>query len=151
MLKKLNKLLLLEKIPPIVCLMACTASVLMGFAVGYVFFGPGEYLAYADSADTYQPHQAEAPNMAGIYIEAPIPPSPQQPEPDLEEEAYLYLVTTMDGYIVIYHASENGGGMKEMTSTTVGSLAPEELERLTKGIKIYSDEALARLLQDYGS
>jgi len=154
MFKKIKKMLLLEKIPTIVCLLACTASVLMGFAVGYIFFGPGEYaLAYGD---TPSPYQAESPYLAGMPAEIYEPcdePVFNYAETVEEQDApsYLYVVTTLDGYIVVYHATEYGGGIKEMTSTAVGALAPEELERLAVGIRIYTEEALARILQDYGS
>jgi len=153
MREKINKFLLVEKIPAIVCMLACTASILMGFAIGYVFFGPGEYLAYADTSD---PYQAEVPCVASFYVETPIPPTPTpvpyNDEPHQEDAvAYMYRVSVSDGYIVVYHQDGNGGWYKEVTSTTVGALAPEELEQLAKGIHIYSEEGLARVLQDYGS
>ena len=147
MLRKINKALFLDKIPTIVCMLACTASVFMGFAIGYVFFGSGDYyLAYAETPGQYY---AETPNAvlpSDINITAIEEPEPT-PEANEATQEYLYVVTTMDGYIVVHHP----GGIVEMTSTQVGALAPEELEQLALGIRVYTDEALVRILQDYGS
>ena len=150
MYKKINRFLLLEKVPAIVCMLACTVSVLMGFTIGYIFFAPGGYTAYADASG---PYYAEVPCMAELYVEAPVQTAPpiQNHSETYEEEApaYMYVVTILDGYIVVYHSGD--GGLKEVTNTAVGALAPEELEYLAKGVRVYSDEALARILQDYGS
>ena len=138
----IRKIMIAEKIPAIVCAMACMASVLIGFGMGYIFFTPGEQIF----AYTEPQYQYNEPYLA-IY---PQPYEPQtQPAPD--KPSYLYVVTTLDGYIVVYHAREYGGEIKELTNTSICGLAPEEQERLATGIPIYSDEALARILQDYGS
>ncbi|MCL2571438.1 MAG: hypothetical protein FWE11_03465 [Defluviitaleaceae bacterium] len=145
MLRKINKALFLDKIPTIVCMLACTASVFMGFAIGYVFFGSGDYyLAYAET-----PNQYNGPDtVIHSDISIPIIEEPEStPEADEATQEYLYVVSTMDGYLVVHHP----GGAVEMTSTQVGALAPEELEQLVVGIRVYTDEALARILQDYGS
>ena len=151
MIAALKKILITERIPPIVCMTACLASVLMGFMLGYIFFVPGEYtLAYADAVTPYQMeepyHTAAAPEIFYPYMLGPA-----ESQPEEEPCSHLYVVTTLGGYLVVYHADKNGGGIKEVTSTAVGALAPEELERLKIGIRVYSDEALARILQDYGS
>ena len=151
---KISRFLVSEKIPTIVCATACVTSVLMGFMLGYMFFGEGgNTLAYADTIYDYQ---AEAPYMAAIQQETYNPqaenPAPPYNQPPLEESpAHLFVVTILDGFIVVYHAEKHGGGLKETTNTFVDALAPEEQERLASGIRIYTDEALARLLQDYGS
>jgi len=155
MTKKFKQMLFSEKIPTAVCFVACTASVLLGFVVGIVLFGYQEnYPQYSEIIDPFRAEVAE-PVIVDTYAE--MPTATQKPEttqpilPTLDEETHLYVVTAQDGYIVIYHATAYGGGLKEITSTPVGTLANEELARLTEGIKIYTDEALARLLQDFGS
>ena len=152
---KISHFLISERIPTIVCASACMASILVGFIMGYIFFGAdGNYPAYADTATVYQ---AGAPYLPVSYYDSFEPPAQQSappynhPGPDDDASTHLFVVTTLDGYLVVYHADEYGGGLKEMTNTHVGALAPEELERLTIGIRIYSDEELVRILQDYGS
>lgn len=157
MLGKIKKTLILEKIPAIVCAMACMASVLMGFMLGYIFFSSGEpVVVYADANPAYQSsdHHIAHPPPQLNYVPIQNPVSAYnhhhvQDEPMMA--SHLYIITALDGYIAIYYAEQYGGGLKELTSTAVGTLAPEELEQLQIGIKIYSDEALARILQDYGS
>ena len=153
---KISHFLISEKIPTIVCATACMASVLIGFMMGYIFFGTNESnFAYADTATVYQ---SGAPSyLTASYYESFEPsahypaPSHAPPTPDEDKPSHLFVVTMLDGYLVVYHAEEYGGGLKEMTSTFVGALAPEEQAKLAAGIRIYSDEALARILQDYGS
>jgi len=154
MLGKIKNALFIEKIPAIVCAIACLTSVFLGFVLGYIFFVPGELtLAYEDTAAVYK---AGYPYVAAIHPELSDPPvqskTPAYDQPIIDNQpSHLYIVTIIGGYIAIYHAEENGGGLKEVTSTSVGTLAPEELALLTTGIKIYSEEALARILQDYSS
>ncbi|MCL2360938.1 MAG: BofC C-terminal domain-containing protein [Defluviitaleaceae bacterium] len=147
MAKKFKHLMLAERIPTLVCLAACTVSVLMGFVVGYIFLGQHEnaYI-YAEAAEPYRADITH-PVTADTYIEQPVEEIPSI----IEEETHLYVVTALDGYIVIFHAASYGGGLKEITSTPVGILDSDEQERLAEGIKIYSEEALTRILQDYGS
>ena len=152
MFDKIKKTLFLEKIPMIVCMMACVTSIFFGFTLGYVFLGQGESLVvYADTAH----NPPESIHLAEINSEPHNRENPPQayssPMPVTHNDSYLYLVTALDGYIVVYYAMENGGGLKEVTSTAIGALALEEQERLKAGIRIYSDEALALILQDYGS
>ena len=153
MLKKIQKALITEKIPAILCAAACLASVSMGFVLGYAFFGSEPILAYGDTTAEYH---ASAPPLAVVCVyDAPIIQSPAQATDEPAEggqvATHLYVVTILGGYIAVYHSEESGGGLKEVTTTAVGTLAPEELERLQAGIKIYSDKALALILQDYGS
>ena len=150
MLCKFKKAMITEKIPGAVCAMACVASVLMGFAIGYVAFETGEpVLAYADAA-------MDSP--AASYSVAVPPGLPSLEDfirdngrPGTTDDTHLFVVTVLDGYIVVYNSKASGGGIKEITNTTVDSFSPEEQEQLKYGIKIYSEEGLARILQDYGS
>ena len=149
MLSKFKNAMIIEKIPGAVCVMACVASVLMGFAIGYLVFETGEpMLAYAESPlEPYTVSYAAAasglPSLDDFIREHSWPSTP--------EVDYLFVVTVLDGYIVVYNSEANGGGIKEITNTTVDSFSPEEQRQLKYGIKVYSDEGLARILQDYGS
>ena len=146
MTDKLKKAFFTEKIPAILCAMACMASVLMGFLLGFVFFGPLEPVpAYAGTHYQDEPYLAEVVMPAEIY--EPVIHAFTEPP----EERHLYIVTALDGYIVVYHAEKNGGEIKVITTTAISALGPEEQERLLAGIPIYTDEALVRILQDYGS
>ena len=152
---KISHFLISEKIPTIVCASACMASVLVGFMMGYIFFGASaNNPVYADTTAVYQ---SGTPYLTVSYYDsfepsAQPPSSPYvQPDPAVDTPSHLFVVTMLNGYLVVYHADEYGGGLKERTNTFVGALAPEELERLTVGIRIYSDEELVRILQDYGS
>ena len=156
---KIKNALVIEKIPAILCATACLASVFMGFVLGYAFSGLSEpVLAYDDTSSVYQA-QAGTPPFVVIHPEpnGPYPPLPNHAyeydglPPDSQPASHLYVVTIVGGYIAVYYAEENGGGLKEVTNTAVGNLAPEEKEQLMAGVKIYSDEALVMILQDYGS
>ena len=147
-MNKIKKFMIAERVPAIVCTIACMASVLLGFVLGYMFFGPAaEHTLAADTV-----YQAEAPYLAVAELYEPSKAEYTLPaQDDKQKPSYLYIVTTLDGYIVVYYAEKNGGGIKEFTNTAVNALAPEEQNRLAAGIQVCSDEALARLLQDYGS
>ena len=143
MQRKLGKFLLTERIPTIVCMLACVASVFIGFIVGYIIFGAGDLtVVYAEAPPAYE---ARGAHIAYVAAEEEAD-APQEEE---HEPEHLYVVSALNGYIVVYHA--NGEEVKEFTSTPVGTLSSDELKRLIYGIRIYSDEALARILQDYGS
>ncbi|MCL2404171.1 MAG: hypothetical protein FWC92_01360 [Defluviitaleaceae bacterium] len=153
MLKKILKAFVMEKVPVVVCAVACIASALMGIAVGYLLNGISEQvLAYGDYA-VYQPNTTHMAAVAELYEPPTLSHELIYDEPTTNNHvtSHMYVVTILGGYIAIYHAEEHGGGLKEITSTTVGNLDPEEQQRLEEGIKIYSDEALALILQDYGS
>ena len=158
MLNKFKNAMIIEKIPGAVCAMACVASVLMGFAIGYLVFETGEpVLAYADA-----PLEPYAVSYSAVLTPG-FPPGFASGLPSLEdfirdynqprapEADYLFLVTVLDGYIVVYYSEEKGGELKEITNTSIYSFSLEEQKQLKYGIKIYSEEGLARILQDYGS
>ena len=74
-------------------------------------------------------------------------------EPELlPTPSHRYVVTSQDGYIVVrYVNSKSGEQVHRVTSTSVSSLPLEEQERLAEGIYIYNEDALFRILEDYGS
>jgi len=149
---KFKKVLLSDKIPGILCAFACIISVAAGFGLGYVYFERVHEPSTVYAAEAIYSYQADNPFVASIPLDMYEPAIAEYHHPPEEETvSHLYVVTTLDGYIVVYHSMENGGGILELTSTSVCMLAPEELELLNAGIRIYTDEALARILQDYGS
>ena len=152
MLKRIYQTLFSEKIPTIICLLACTASVFMGFAIGYILFTSGENtLVYADTGPPFQAESTYQTTSPEIHDEILPDAIYHRQVPHEETPSYLYVVSVLDGYVVVYHAPGFGGGIKELTNTPISTLGLEELDQLTAGIKIYSDEALARILQDFGS
>jgi hypothetical protein len=58
-----------------------------------------------------------------------------------------YLVSSSGGFLVVYNANEE----PEFTLIPVNALPAEEQERLAAGIRVYTEEALIRILEDYGS
>ncbi|MCL2200111.1 MAG: BofC C-terminal domain-containing protein [Defluviitaleaceae bacterium] len=118
---------------------ACTFSSVLGLMLGYFIFGPIGVSARTGE----QPVVEEIPY---IHYAEPYVKAEEQPEPS-EEESYKFVVTSKDGVIVVYQ----GDRLKETTQTYVNALPIEEQERLAQGIPIYTEEALVRILEDYGS
>lgn len=57
-----------------------------------------------------------------------------------------------DGFVAIfYNNEEDVTKVKEVTETPISSLPPEERNKLEKGIKVYSEDELIRMLEDYTS
>ena len=78
---------------------------------------------------------------------------PQVSENSLELYDYnslpRYKLGTDHGFVAVFYAESHA--LKERTKTPASALSPEEHERLTNGIYIYTEEQLVRALQDYGS
>jgi len=150
---KFKEILLFDKIPGILCVLACMISVGAGFGLGYIYFERANVPSAVYAAEAVYSYRTDNPFVVSVPLDAYEPTIMEYHHPPEDEETipHLFLVTTLDGYIVIYHSEENGGGIKELTNTSVNMLAPEELELLKTGIRIYTNEALARILQDYGS
>jgi hypothetical protein len=138
-------------------IVTCTASALLGIALGYFVFGPIGVSARTGAANP-PPETAEERKIEKITTEPLLAyvnydtKSAQEFEPDREPTtpAHRFIVTSKDGVIVVYHAGEKSE-IKEVTLTPVNALPPEEQERLAQGILIYTEEALIRILEDYGS
>ena len=63
-----------------------------------------------------------------------------------------YLLGTDHGFVAVFSVSDELGlTLKERTRTPESALAPDERERLSGGIHLYTEEQLFRALQDYGS
>ena len=69
-----------------------------------------------------------------------------------EEIRPRYMLTAEQGFVTVF-CLENSSSprLKERTNTPEAALTPDELARLNSGIYIYTEEELARALQDYGS
>jgi len=134
---------------------ACTAALFFGLGVGYLLFsgatglGAAYVQAYSPPTDMmyastsvipaaeYAPFLPMAPGSTDRADAAP-PPIPHR-----------YIVTMVDGFIAVVDAQE--GVLLELTTTPTSTFSIYDLDRLRNGIRIYTDEALARILQDYGS
>ncbi|NLM13003.1 MAG: hypothetical protein GX209_04575 [Epulopiscium sp.] len=65
---------------------------------------------------------------------------------------YHFVVGVYNGYIAIFYNNEEGElEIKEITETPISSLPIEEQNKLKEGIKVYGEEALIRILEDYTS
>ncbi|MCL2399074.1 MAG: hypothetical protein FWC91_04915 [Defluviitaleaceae bacterium] len=64
-----------------------------------------------------------------------------------------YILGTDYGFVSVFYntASDQNLALKERTSTPTDTLPMDERRRLSKGIPVYSEEQLVKLLQDYGS
>jgi hypothetical protein len=68
----------------------------------------------------------------------------------VDEPEHRYLVGVFDGYVAVFYTGDEGAAAV-LTSTPVNTLPADDQRRITNGIKIYTDEQLAKILQDYGS
>jgi hypothetical protein len=123
----------------------CAVSAVAGIALGYFIFGPMGVSAGITDYD-YSGEVAEYTQRYSIRAYEPIYEVAENPV----EPTHNYILTVNNGYIVVLHAGDDPT-IKEITPTPVNALPPEEQERLAQGIHIYTEEALIRILEDYGS
>ncbi|MCL2225175.1 MAG: hypothetical protein FWB96_09455 [Defluviitaleaceae bacterium] len=124
----------------------CTVSAVAGIALGYFIFGPiGVNAGVSNSSGGGKPapYSEYYPAYKNDYAAL-------ENETAQEEPTHSYILTVNDGYIVVLHAGAKDAIM-EVTSTPVNALPLEEQARLEQGIRLYSEEALFRILEDYGS
>jgi len=120
-------------------------SALFGALFGHFFFDPVH--TSGAPGDDYEIYQlAAAPEVLQAYTETEVVEEPNLP-------SHKYVVTVQDGYIVVFYAAgaDKASQIKTVTNTSVAALPPEEQERLTHGINVYSEDILFRILEDYGS
>jgi len=140
-----------------VLLTICTISALVGIGLGYFVFGPAALSAQEAETEheiKYADFQKYVPEQEATQVYNPTPPTPlpEPPAEPIEPPPHLFVVTTVDGYIAVYHAASDGKGeLIEITSTPTNALPLIEQSRLAQGIRIYTEEALIRILEDYGS
>jgi len=108
------------------------------------------------NSDSYTGYLQQDLSFASFQLE-PLPTQAEvayipEPEP-ASAPAHKYVVTSHNGYIVVHYAAHESKSdpLRTATNISISSLAPEELERLAQGIHIYTEEALFRILEDYGS
>ena len=145
---------------------ACLMSVVLGLAAGYLLFGGQMFPSNAPPATQYRAAALDPgeilPGMVSSVMDVPadIPrsetaqPDDTLPPADIFTEAtpaHQYILRIADGYIAVYYAEEAGGALKELTTVPVSALPQADMEVLSEGIRVYSEEGLARILQDYGS
>ena len=121
----------------------CLGSVLLGVGLGYLVFGGARVSATIyTGAVGFSEEQVGSKDGVGEVLPGLLY--------ELGDEAagYLYLVTVMDGFVAVMYAC---GEVKEVTTIPTNTLPAADMAFLEQGIRIYTDEALARILQDYGS
>ncbi|MCL2188032.1 MAG: hypothetical protein FWC16_03155 [Defluviitaleaceae bacterium] len=127
---------------------ACMLSILLGVAFGYVMFG-GATVRASIYAGTRA--HGTVPVVSGTVYEVVAAAEEAEEVLLISEETHRYVVTMLDGYIAVFYAEHEGGGLMELTTTPADVLPYTDRARLQEGIRIYCEESLARLLQDYGS
>jgi hypothetical protein len=129
---------------------SCVLSILLGVGFGYLIFGGASVNAsiYAGART-----DAAVPVVSGSVnqVVSAVASSVGEENFPVGEAMHHYVVTIIDGYIAVFYAEHNGGDIKEMTTVPANVLPAADIERLQEGIRIYNEEALARILQDYGS
>ena len=122
----------------------CIVAAIAGVALGYFVFGP--IGVYAGIATTTGESHIVLPreDTSSAYCRE-TEETAKEPEPDHD-----FILTVDDGYIIVLHAGDERE-IKETIYTAADALPQEELERLASGIRIYTEEALIRILEDYGS
>jgi len=149
---------------------ACVISAVLGISIGYFVIGPVGVSARGESARANAAASGNLPTYGtlfdGFYALNENNENSENNENYLSayanhdiytrqnenEHMHGFIVTSHDGFIVVYYAGGKSEGLlRETTSTPVNALPPEDRERLAQGIRVYTEEALVRLLEDYGS
>ena len=137
-------------------LATCVLSVLLGIGLGYAFFASPEDMANIEPI-------AEHLETVHASVEPELLPQQQaEYEPAMEVFSeltpphipHMYIVTSKDGSVVVYYANPSGeppDQIRTITNISVAALPLEEQARLTQGILVYTEDALFRILEDYGS
>ena len=131
----------------------CTLSSAMGVALGYFIFSPigGSTGVIGANAAHYSSYYLdEIPAYVNFDISAVQETDPEIPYELTHEISYSYIVTSHEGFIAVYRAGEKPELM-EITTTPTNALPQEEQDRLSQGIHIHTEEALIRILEDFGS
>ncbi|MCL2364039.1 MAG: hypothetical protein FWC71_05190 [Defluviitaleaceae bacterium] len=138
---------LLERNWHIFALAACLVSITFGIVFGY-FISIRQLVVAHEAAPDIEYEAA----VDAIYINTPtIMDANHTPVYEEAAPTHRYVVTVVDGFVAVFYAAHSGGALKEVTTSTVNTLPVYDLALLEAGIFIYDDEALARILQDYGS
>lgn len=143
-----------------VCIMV--AAIVLGAGASYFTFSRASGSAEYDLG--YMPYNLFAADFAPDFfmgkMEMAYAPSikSQKAQQHLvaqhraDEILHKYVLTSQDGFIVVLYAGHNKSGhIHSITNTPVSSLPEDEQERLAAGINIYTEDALFRILEDFGS
>jgi len=124
-------------------------SVFFGALFGHFLYGP----AYTSVAQGNEYERSPPPQHVHASFTQEMPPAYTEEEtpPIADSPGHKYVVTVVDGYIVVLDATQDSKTVQIATGISVASLPPEELERLSQGIYVYDEDALFRVLEDYGS
>lgn len=145
----------MEKRGMLMLIGACTISALLGIGMGYLVFGPIGFSAQINGhVGQYAPASEPEFLLADfdIFSDSYATNPPDYPVVQSPESYHRFLVTSHDGYIAVYHTDGDGSNeLMEVTTTRTNALPLVEQQRLAHGIRIYTEEALIRILEDYGS
>jgi len=155
----------MKKHEHIIIICTILAAVLLGAGASYLTFGRlhASDTARYESYESYLPQDLAVANLAPglqdiLQAKADIVYTPgsksELPQQDLQAQLpdHKYVVTARDGFIVVLYAGHNKSGtVHTITNTPITALPQEEQERLANGINVYSEEALFRILEDFGS
>ena len=126
----------------------CILTAAIGIMLGFFVLGP-----IGVSATTAKPAVLSTGKPEYVSLYTPPATAAEYTQPEAQEHDFPadnFIVSSKDGYIVVYYAGEIPE-IKEITFTPINALPVEEQERLAEGIYIYTEEALVRILEDYGS
>ena len=62
-----------------------------------------------------------------------------------------YLISIKDGYVAVFYTDNGVSKLKETTNKPIIALSQDDVNSLKKGINVYGEENLARILEDYES
>ena len=155
----------MKKHEHIIIICTIIAAILLGAGASYFTFGRlhASDTARYESYDGYLPQDLAVTNITPDFQDflqaqadiAYMPSTkypPSEPEVSTPQTLHKYVVTSQDGFIVVLYAGCNKNGtVHTITNTPVAPLPQEEQDRLAAGINIYTEDALFRILEDFGS
>lgn len=143
----------------VVCV--CVLSALLGIGIGYFILGPLIVTASVANVTSGAESSAGVSDYVigahGVEIsissfESDFYGNHAQPDPQAStSQNYAYVVSSLDGFIVVYQHGKGGLDIVERTMIPICAFPQEEIERLADGINVANSLELAKILQDYGS
>jgi hypothetical protein len=104
---------------------------------------------------------SDAPPRNGVLAAEIASPSPYQQENSIVVDVYdtedaslptpspdYFIIGEYEGKVAVFYPDMT---IKEITEKPISSLSQEDAASLSAGIRVYDDESLFRLLQDYDS
>jgi len=134
-------------------LLVAVLSAGTGAAAGYTVANGSQRPSQESSIGSVGPPvhylSSTTPSALGGY-----PHRQNQYDPPDYNPSPRYILRTDQGFVTVFYvqnAQDQSITIKERTRTPTCALSPEERQRLSDGIYIYTEEQLIRLLQDYDS